>query len=450
MRRFTSVLAGCVVLALAAHGSTVLFSDDFETQESLQNWIPESFATGTLRQTVQDGVLRLENEGTAFVMSKHSEEFEDFTYRARLRALSDQYNTVGLVACWTLKSDGYAGYMFTLMEGQLFTVTKWSAGRTTPLYQSWSSHIYAGWNELTISKQGSTLSFLVNGVAVHTVEDATSPSGEIGLALGNLQVAEFDEVVVETGYTEGVRIQAYFDDFGTDALDGWSKTFAYADWDVQGGHLSINANDPSYPAFFYVDGDFASVPVTTALRYGAGDTTQFYGIVLMEIERTFDAGANLNPNRQTLFVISSNREYGAGAGSYIPRTHSAIRGGGAWDTLVVSAAHGLSINGRDISIPDDVRTFDFNAVGIWVGSGVTVEVDFFKAGEPVAVMPRTPVVQRPALVPGGNWPGPVFSLTGRMICNGKETTTPLRSSAAGMVVGRGADNGFARALLTLP
>lgn len=455
MKTHLPIAAAVAALCLLVVARAADFTDDFSSNASLDNWTTNS---GNLDIAVDQGVLSIDNTDPDYLaVMKHDDSRTNYTMSVDVRTDSDPYQSLGIIASYREDAQGFSGYMFTVSSHQMFAVTVWNRNRSTTVQRTWNSHVHRGWNRLLISKKDRVVTFVINGILVYTMTEDVETTGGIGLSVGNDQRAEFDNISVSDSYDPGTTLQYFSDDFASQDLDGWAVDPSLSTNTVSDGICTVDANSPTYPSMLYVDGDFSGGSVSVRMRHVAGDTLQFYGILLMENERSFD-GTNSSIGRlQTMYLIDAAREYATGSSdsegrvSFLPRKNNAVHGAGEWDTLEVTADFGLRINGIDITLVDEISTFNYNAVGVWVGNGVIVEVDDFAAGDK-----ENPVVHRGGreirqIVPAQPFvPGAVFTLTGRLVGATRGAAMSRSTQAAGTTIIRNRTGRFSRAVLTLP
>ena len=371
------VISMVMTLGIAAShaGGAVVFEDRFGSLGSISNW---RTLFGSITRGVDDGVFKLTNTGSNFGFVKLNGVYTDFTLEATLAtAPPDSNKMAGIAFCWDTTAN--TGYTFLLLDGQVYSILAFNQGGASSLVsQSWNSYIKPDNNVFKVSKQGSTIRFFVNGYTVHTLTGAAHTTGSIGLVVDGLETAHFDDIVITDAFEAPYIPERFVDDFSSGDLEGWSLLFVNGSASVSGGHLVMESNHPQYASFLYTDGAYSLEPVKTRVRYVSGDTTAFYGIVLSELERE---GAGITPSKQSVLCISADRYWAAfSSGTYIPSDDPRIHGRGEWDTLEVTDSLDLIVNGYNIGGLGQVP-FVFNAAGVWVARGVTVEYDDFEAGD---------------------------------------------------------------------
>jgi hypothetical protein len=132
---------------------------------------------------------------------------------------------------------------------------------------------------------------------------------------------------------------------------------------------------------------------------------------------------------------------------------------GTTDTLVVSGDYSFYVNGHLLDDTTFSQGLNFNAVGLYVDSGASVEVEQFSAG----INPGTAIARnsgrgvyaagRPRYILGGS--GIIYDTRGRKVAtfkNGyKETLKNLSTGPYLIVVpGRGSNQGIRQAIINNP
>lgn len=394
--RMMSMVAVVAALASSAAWGTVLFEDDFSSQEeSNKAWV-EQF--GDAGFTVSGGVCKATNESEYFDVIKHSDSLSEFTYSAKVKSLTEDNNFLGIVFCWGRVGGSIQGYVYSFQQGQAVGISRFNGKQLEYLYHSDYSYVENDENVLTVSKKGAVMNFFCNGAFVTSIEDSSYVSGEIGLLVGGKHEAEFDNVTVTDAYQEGERPRYFEDDFAGSGLTGWSRLLVSGEASTGEGLLTVAAGD-SQQAIVYTEGNCTNAPVKVRARYEAGDSTKYYGIVLMEIVRNDSGGVSFE--KQSAFVISSDRYYGVySSGFYVPEKTSRINGGGGWDTLEVTSDLYFLCNGDTLTKYEE-EVFAYNAVGLQSDPGVTAQFDDFSCGDSAyasaIVADRRPARRHPVL-----------------------------------------------------
>lgn len=379
------------MLAWCATGAT-LFQDDFSNATaSRAQWGDSS----NLKPVFANGSMYVGSRVGYPVIINHSLACSTFTYSVRIKSLkAGAVPLPGIVFCGGMraKTGGsyYGGYAFTFSPGQTYGISKMLSNGSVPtLYAAYNSYISDVENVLTVSKAGTHLVFFCNGAFLTGIVDSTFSKGEIGLFLYTGDSIQVDDVLVTDNFRAGADVKNFHDPFANPSLTGWNLWVNgwqnKAEAVVSGGVLTF-ASEPAGMTVIYTDGAFTDAPVKVAARFNTGDTTSFYGLMLLRFNRTFTSQqVGIAPAGQSGFVISGKRDWGFFSdGQWLPQKSAAIHGNGAWDTMEVriNASKGLDfyVNGTSLGTYNETR-YDYNAVGLYVDIGVTAQFDDFAAGD---------------------------------------------------------------------
>lgn len=181
---FTLLLSGCQPAARSP--GSVLFQDDFSSPDS--GW-PQGEDVAGLTQYAYDGYrIYIQAIGIGKIAVPHK-DFQDVRLEVDATKIAGpDDNTFGLICRYQneknfyffeLSSDGYAG-IGKMKEGNL---SLFNAGKMEP-----TDAIRQGvkLNRLKAECTASSLTFYINGIKVHTVEDQEFPRGDVGLMAGTL------------------------------------------------------------------------------------------------------------------------------------------------------------------------------------------------------------------------------------------------------------------------
>jgi len=346
--------------------------------------------------------------GDNYALFKHSGEFEEYTYSVTLKVESDINK--GCAILFSLQAS-LSGYMFIVTGGQQYHLGKWVTIGTTTSFSSilgnFSSFINDDYNTLKVSKKGGEISLFCNGAFLEKITDTDFGKGSIGIGLGGGETVAFDHAVVTDNAEVGEYKTWFSDDFEDGDLQGW-RLIQGGPATTANGVLKIN---PSVQTLFYTNGNYKDMPCTTIVSNVGGSASTYYGIAFMSIQPGVAVDAYY-------YVINGNKNYslqtsqGGAVGS-----NSFIHG--TTDTLIVTKDYEFIANGQLI----DDTTFsggkDFNAVGVYVDAGVSVEFDNFRAGNndgtAIKTNPQNLIFSKakPSYILGGS--GIIYDTRGRKV-----------------------------------
>lgn len=242
-----------------------VFSDDFSDDDS---GLPEA-AEDEYELGYVDGEYQIHILGES--LSKWTwyldQEYDDFAVQAQARRVegSDE-GDYGLII--RVGTGGEEFYNFAISAGGYYNIYKFEGDGWTELVGFTRDRAIVGdgeWDLLRVEADGPTMSFLVNGEPLATVEDEDFTSGTIGFYAATYEDPEmlvaFDNLTVWTGAgpSEGWSL-ALEDDFSDDE-SGWPAPLedTYCEGDYEDGeyHLTSTSNDPCPVTLPGVYTDFA-------------------------------------------------------------------------------------------------------------------------------------------------------------------------------------------------
>jgi len=180
-----------------------LFWDSFTPGET-GDWFVEGDDAGSTAVINQELVIAISQPNILQFSTLQEQTFTDFALEVEARQIAGSpESSFGVL---TRMQDNNQFYRFDITGNGLFMVERRNAdGTWTQFLDDWtpSEAINQGFNvpnSLKVTAQGSRMSFYVNDVLVHQIDDVIFPSGSIALDGGTfgqsgLQVA-FDNVVV--------------------------------------------------------------------------------------------------------------------------------------------------------------------------------------------------------------------------------------------------------------
>lgn len=174
---------GGVAVPTAPGGAAVLFEDDFDPPK--HRWNRDAY------REVQQGGLRLRAE-TGYQLSGFPDDFGALSVSARVRSLSADGGTYGLVA--RLQSDGGSGYLFVVRDPDQWAIARLDRGTAVVLKRG-NTALAAGEHRLTATCVGEELAFAVDGTVLGQVADTTYPTGGVGVWVDNQRAALFDDLL---------------------------------------------------------------------------------------------------------------------------------------------------------------------------------------------------------------------------------------------------------------
>ena len=376
MRQFR--WAGLVLCAamLGTLSAGVIFEDAFNSKDQ---WVPIS---GVFSESIENGRYVVENTGAHMGLLKHDmDPVGTFTYTVKFDALTEKYDHIGILFCW---DDQAGGYMLTIGAGQEYTLSKWAKSESRYIVSTididYHSFIYSANNTLSVSKTGDKISIACNDVLIGEASDASYAEGIIGLAVGAGEKVAFDHAWL-TDAPSIFHPKSYFSDSFEDGdLNGWFAFTPGGLISADQGRLSVNAESGSI--IMYVNGDYSGNPVKVIVENVEGSDDAYYGIMLMNVDMTFNGSEYSLTFKGYSFYINGKRQYASYStemSSFVPQVSSYVHG--TKDTLEVTAEYGFTINGHAMSGAGFDEPLEFNAVALVADSGVSVAFDDFSAGD---------------------------------------------------------------------
>ncbi len=345
--------------------SAVLFEDNFDTKD---NWV---VATGTPTETVANGWYTVQS-GAGLTFLRHDATYSTFTYTVKMKVESANSQGCGVLFCL---QNNLASYMLYIAANKTYGIGRWEVSGSSvslvPIYADWNSYITDADNVLQVSKSGSEISFFINGYFVKKITDSNIAEGAIGLYVGAGEKASFDYSCVTDDLKEEVATTWFSDDFEDNNLDGWRMMKGDGTYKAENGVLKIAPIDSTF--ILYTNGSFKDMPCTTTITYKSGNTSSRYGIMFLD----FKPGQAI---KAYCYFINANRKYAVFSmgNSFILQANSNING--TTDTFIITRDYEFIVNGTVLDDSTFTQGMDFNAVGLYVDAGLSVEVDNFSAG----------------------------------------------------------------------
>jgi hypothetical protein len=376
-----------VIIAIAVLGvwsmiySGTLFEDNFD---DASKWVTMA---GTPTITPGGGVVRVVSAANSQTILKNSTAFpEKFTYSVKCKVNSFNNNVAGIMFCVQADIQGYVFYITNTRQYTLGKFIQTTSGYSyVGIINGWNSFISPSDNELKVSKNGSEISLFCNGVLLIKLSNSDFSSGAIGLYVGNGADVSYDHALVTDEYNAGEYVDGFKDTFEDNDIFGWAPLNNNpATVKCESGVLKISNVNQNLVLF--TSGIYKNEPCTTIVKYTGGDKVKKYGINYLVV-----AEGNV---RAYYFWINANRNYAVcTAGSY-PLLGPSSFIHGTTDTLIVTNNYKFMVNGTIVYDSVHDEGLNFNAVGLNVDSGVTVEFDNFSAGNVVV-----PIIYNPSIKP---------------------------------------------------
>ena len=428
MGKKRGIIALVVLCVWSLVYSGTLFEDDFTTAD---NWVT---MVGTPTITPGGGVVQVVSAANSQTILKNSTAFpEKFTYSVQCKVNSFNNNVAGFMFC--VQAD-IQGYVFYITGTRQFTLAKCIKSGTNysfvTIFNGWNSFINPSGNELKVSKNGSETSLFCNGVLLTELSDTSFSSGSIGLYVGNSVDVSFDHALVTDEYNAGQYVNSFKDTFEDNNIFGWAPfNNNPATVKCEGGVLKIS--DVTQNLVLFTSGIYKNEPCTTIVKNTGGGKTSKYGINYLVIEPSV---------RAYYFWINANKNYAVSTGGSYTLLGPSTFVHGTTDTLIVTGDYKFMVNGNIVYDSVVNEGLSFNAVGLNIDSGLTLEFDVFRAGDHIVPIIYTPDVKplytkaKPSYLLGGV--GIVYDIRGRKVAtfqNGyKEKLKNLSSGSYYIVI----------------
>jgi len=457
MNSFRLTALVTILLAVQVSFSSVLYEQDFSIESAKDHFVSIS---GNNTKTVSDGVMEITNDTIHSGILLRNSEPTDFTLSAQI-ATDSAYGYVGLCFGWK-QYDGYVVALKTANEGVSLAIGKMVQGSYTTLKALYHAHINADSNLLTVSKQGSDITVLVNGVVMASLTDSDVSGGDFGFFIDAKQSMIVDNLILSDQFIEtGDTLRYYENDF-SENVNGlnvkqpydFSNNVYLGDVSFGDGVVTIQSGDQiaNGAVSVYTEGMYTGVPCKVRARYISGDKESYYGINLVDIEKTFTLGSqnrvsfSSNKKRESQFVIdnSDNKSWSSASTetsglSFISNPSTYIHGRGEWDTLEITADYAFKINGHQVLAPGDETIYDaYNAAGFIVhGGGTVVEFDNFTVGDSaykvgiIEDIARRPAKNNIFSVYRGDSKGVIYNANGQIVKTFKLSSNNYLSSLPG-------------------
>jgi ribosomal protein S11 len=405
-----TITAGIVFATVQA--SPPVWTDNFDTGA---NWVNASTANFHFTTSNANGKYIVENTGSNFGIIKSDRDYTNFTYSVSFEMMSSSFSMTGIAFCM----NQLKGYLFTISDDKQWAFQKIVDSSTYLLTKTieWGKNgfITQKVNELKVSKNNNTFTFFCNGTYLGQAQDDSYSHGIIGLYLYAKEKAAFDNASIWSEPQTGAPLTYFKDNFDNSDMFGWyvQDTASVTPWVTEGdGVLRIN-NNSSYNNKTYTmvlsNGNYNKGPVRAVSTFVSGDSMASYGLVRMALRDDGNFSA---------FVYSINKKRLRGV--FYLRTNQAIQYSlneasaisiGPTDTLEIQGPpdYQFYVNGQKIPEIDWGKTADtlnFNMVGFYADSGVSVQFDNFAAGDsnPVPVMNQRGIA--------ANRPSPIYMVGG--------------------------------------
>jgi hypothetical protein len=434
-----AVLAAGFVLV---HGQALPVWDDNFNSEA--NWVNASTANFHFTTSIANGKYIVENTGTNFGIIKSDRDYTNFTYSVFLEMLSPVFNMTGIAFCM----NQFKCYIFTISDDKQWAFQKMvdsaSYILTKTIKFGKNGYITKGANELKVSKNGNIFTFFCNGVYLGQAQDSTYSHGIIGLYLYAHEKAAFDYAAVYNEPQTGAPLTYYKDNFDRTDLFGWyvQDTASVTPWVTESNGVLRIANNHAYNNKTYTmvlnNGDFNKGSVRAVSTYVSGDSMASYGLVRMALKEDGNFSAfvySINKKRlRGVFYLRTNQPI-----QYTLNEASAISIGPT-DTLEIKGPPDYQFYVNSQKIPEvdwgkAADTLNFNVVGFYVDSGVTVQFDNFIAGDSnslATINPRRIAANHPSPIYLVGGVGLIYDPLGRKIGQYKQADfSALRHKGTG-------------------
>jgi hypothetical protein len=351
------------------------FSDDFSDEDSgLPQAEEDEYEIGYVDGEYHINLLQ---EGQGKWMWYPDQEFDDFAVQVQARRVegSDE-GDYGLIV--RVGPGGEEFYNFAINADGYYNIYKHESEGWTELVGFTRDRAIMGggeWDLLRVEADGSSMSFLVNGKPLATVEDEDFTSGTIGFYAATYEDPEmlvaFDNLTVSTGEapSEGwsLVLEDDFSDEGSGLTPHHEYDFGEVGYEDDEYHITVLAEDRVVWEY-YEDAEFEDVAAEVEARFVEGPQQGSYGLL-----------TRLDPDSEGYyyFGITADGMYGVfkhGGGHWtdlVDWTESpAIEGAGEWDLLRVEAIGSqlsFLVNGEPLATVEDDE-FNSGAVALFAGS----------------------------------------------------------------------------------
>ncbi len=378
-------------------------------------------------------------------MIKHSEPFSgDMTYSVRLKVETSNAKGCGILLHM---QNSLECYMFLITANNQYTFGKYKTVGTqlefVTLAENFNSFITDSYNTLKISKSGNDMYLFVNNAFIEKITDSDFKEGDVGLFLGGGEKVSFDHALVTDEVEIGKAKTWFYDPFTDTDLNGWKQLAGSGTVKSEDGVLKVAPD--STAVYLYTNGSYKDMPCTTVVTYKSGNKPAQYGIIFLYIK----------PRENVItycYLINSSRQFSVFkiGDTYSPVANSNIHG--TTDTLIVTKDYELIVNGFMLDDTTLSQGPNFNAAGIYVEKGVSVEFDEFRVGvwdgSAIKQQPNKGIFAnaRPSYILGGT--GIIYDIRGRKVATFQEGyKNKLKSLGAGpyfIVIPNGGKNHIIR------
>jgi hypothetical protein len=291
------------------------------------------------------------------------QEFDDFAVQAEARRVDgSNEGDYGLII--RVGPGGEEFYNFAINAGGYYNIYKYESDAWTELVGFTQDRAIIGdgeWDLLRVEADGPTMSFLVNGEPLATVEDEDFSSGSIGFYAATYEDPEmlvaFDNLIVWTGQPpSGDWSLAMEDDFSDDesGLTLYDKNDT-REMGYEDGEYHISVFEEDWMSWTYYGAEFDDLAVEVQARLVEGSQEGYYGLLV-----------RLDSSSQEYyrFAIKADGNYSVFRHERSGWTDLAdwrqsrdIEGAGEWDLLRVEAIGSelsFLVNGQPLaSVEDD-------------------------------------------------------------------------------------------------
>jgi len=387
-----------ILLLVVCAVATEIFTDDFSTGSWEDKWAL-GFPGEGISVSQASGALRIENSSQYFNLvsrSRDVSELSELSFKADVATSDTTPNFIGICVGLQLNTVG-TGYLLSVEKlpganAPSFSIYKLVNSGTSlsseiVLFQSHSA-VRVGNNSLEISRKDKTINFIINGQSVHVLQNTEVENGAVALVANSKTTVSFDNVVITDSYKATPPLQYFSTSFGSQGLTGFTTALV----DTTGNNANVQFSITPQGALraiaidnvqLFVQGDFTSYDsVFLEIAYEQGSETSLYGINLMEITYVQEQNqVSSNYDQQAKFLINKSRQYTAAATSaFIPNNATdKINANTQKNRLTVKKGGAFYANGYLLDSLES-EGFAYNAIGILIQKGVTVDLFSFGGG----------------------------------------------------------------------
>lgn len=398
-----------VLVTVSAINAGIIYQDDFsDPGTSTLNWVASNSEVVT--KSFAGGECSISNvsSGSGGLLIHEMDNLPSkFTISFKINKTTG--TLAGFYFCLGLSGVQYTGYQVRIDNGSRIIVQKYSSA-VTELLAVQSAYIANGYNEIKISKNGTTFNVFCNGQFEGSFTDSEFSSGDVAMVLGAGTSAKFDDVLITDQFEEANARTCFSDDFDGASLVGWIKDDK-GEAVIDNKQLKISTTDESYRLMTKLELENFVAKVTVSHRSGSNEAT--YGICLQG-----DVSGEIIPIAG--FVINGKRMYG----TFIPSTSSytllpsqKIRGAAFTDagetyyyndtlevSKQVSSGYIFKVNNSPLCTIPDIG-FKITSIGLYCSDSLNLLFNDFVAAEgdeavcsdgPTSIVEKK--INRPALI----------------------------------------------------